>query len=175
MRNAQPLLHCNHAVRSPSPSESPEREVTLLRIHTILDARLFWLSPVTRLILAELVFGRGAYVDASRLAQSVGLADRYRLAYALQRDGMPPLTTLANWIKLMVWLDEAEATGDSLCRAALSELNEPSARYRLVKHLTGVPWTTLRARGMVWLLELFVSECTWRSSSTEVSAAARRA
>jgi hypothetical protein len=42
-----------------------------------------------------------------------GLADRYRLAYALQRDGMPPLTTFANWIKIIVWLEEAEATGSS--------------------------------------------------------------
>jgi hypothetical protein len=162
-------------VRATPHPESAERAALLLRIHTILDTRLYWLSPVTRLILAELVFRRGTYVDAPRLARAVGLADRYRLAYALQRDGMPPLTTFANWIKIIVWLEEAEATGGSLCGAALSELNEPSARYRLVKHLTGVPWTTLRARGMVWLLELFVSECTSRPVPAEGSAATRRA
>ncbi len=165
----------NHQVRSTPHPESPERAARLLRIHTILDARLFWLSPLTRSILAELVFSRGTYADAPRLARSVGLADRHRLAYALQRDGMPPLTTLANWIKIIVWLDEAEATGDSLCGAALSELNEPSARYRLVKHLTGVPWTTLRARGMVWLIELFVSGRTRRPVSADGSPATRRA
>jgi hypothetical protein len=165
----------DHQVRATPHSESAERAALLLRIHTILDTRLFWLSPVTRSVLAELVFSRGTYVDAPRLARSVGLPDRYRLAYALQRDGMPPLTTLANWIKIIVWLEEAEATGGSLCGAALSELNEPSARYRLVKHLTGVPWTTLKARGMVWLLELFASGCTRRPATAEGSAAARRA
>jgi hypothetical protein len=165
----------DHQVSATPHSESAERAALLLRIHTILDTRLFWLSPVTRLILTELVFRRGTYVDAPRLARSVGLADRYRLAYALQRDGMPPLTALANWIKIIVWLEEAEATGGSLCEAALAELNEPSARYRLVKHLTGVPWTALRARGMVWLLELFVSRCTRRPLIAEGSATTRPA
>jgi hypothetical protein len=165
----------DNQVPSTPHSESPERAALLLRVHTILDTRLFWLSPVTRLILAELVFRRGTYVDASRLARSVGLANRHRLAYALQRDGLPPLTALANWIKIIVWLEEAQATGDSLCGAALSELNEPSARYRLVKRLTGVPWTTLKARGMAWLLELFVSRCTRRPFIDERSAATRQA
>jgi hypothetical protein len=157
-----------------SPNEVRTTDL-LLRVHTILDARLDWLSPVTRSVLAQLVFARGTYGDAPRFARSVGLGDRYKLAYALQRDGMPPLSTLANWIKVIVWLEEAETTGGSLCEAALSELREPSARYRLVKHLTGVPWTTLRGRGMVWLIEQFVSRCSRRQVTDEGSPAARRA
>ena len=61
--------------------------------------------------MAALVFERSTYGDASHFARSVGLADCYRLAYALQREGLLPLSTLANWIKGVVWLEEAEATG----------------------------------------------------------------
>jgi hypothetical protein len=124
-----------------------------------LDLRFSWVSPATRRTVKELIVRRGCPGDATGFARSVGMRDRYQLDYVLQRDGLLRLRALANWIKIAMWLSESEAGGASLCQSALSDGKEPSSRYRLVKRVTGLGWTQLQARGIVWLLEELVSQC----------------
>jgi len=60
--------------------------------------------------------------------------------------------------RLPWWLWEFESQQTSLCHAALADVEEPGSRYRLVKRMTGVQWTELQARGMVWLVEELVKQ-----------------
>jgi hypothetical protein len=54
---------------------------------------------------------------------------------------------------------EAEAEAGSLCHAALEEADYPGSRYRLVKQVTGLVWSELRARGLGWAVEEMVRAC----------------
>lgn len=72
---------------------------------------------------------------------------------------MPPLETLSQWIRVMVWVIELETGGVSMCAAALRENCDPAARYRLVKKLLGLDWKTLRSNGFTWLLMEFLTTC----------------
>lgn len=128
-------------------------------ILTMIDVRLSWLDPSSRQLLALLVRARGSVRSADGLARDLGLSNRHQLAYVLRTQGLPPLRTLAAWLRILVWLHEFETAGLTICRASLSEAKDPASRYRLVKRLTGFEWTTVRARGFVWLVEEFLIQC----------------
>ncbi len=132
----------------------------LVSLHIMLDARLPTLSPGSRAAVAKLVTGRGLYGDANAFARGLGLRDRYQLTYLLGRDGLRSLRTLAGWVRVAVWLVESELQGTSLCRAALAEAQDPGSRYRLVKRLTGLDWSQVRSRGLLWFVEELVEHCT---------------
>jgi hypothetical protein len=129
-------------------------------LETILETRLPSLSPSSRSVLRTLVASRGSFDDANAFARSVGLRDRHQLAYTLRRDGLRSARSLAAWVRIAVWLAEVEFQGTSLCHAALAESGDPGSRYRLVKRLTGLGWPQLQARGLVWLVEELVQNCT---------------
>jgi hypothetical protein len=133
------------------------------QLFAILDASTPWLSSTAREILRELTRGRGYSYSAERLARAVGLRNRHQLSYQLKREFLPPLETLARWIRVMLWLIEYERSGISICRSALKEERDPAYRYHLVKRLLGIDWTTLKRRGFTWLLLEFLEVCRKKS------------
>jgi hypothetical protein len=65
---------------------------------------------------------------------------------------LPTYAELQAWTQLLVWAIRLEETGMTLCKQALDSGEDPASRYRLVRRLTGVPWTTVREMGTDWLL-----------------------
>jgi hypothetical protein len=126
---------------------------------TFLSVRLGWLRPQTRTLLTILVSRRGSFDSADSIALQIGLKNRHQLAYLLGVEGLPKLQRLAAWIRLLTWLSDYESQGMTICRSSLNEAKDPAFRYRLVKRLTGEEWTVVRQRGLIWLLEEFLTKC----------------
>jgi hypothetical protein len=145
---------------------APERTPSWV-LETILDTRIPTLSPASRSVLRKLVADRGTFDDAGAFARAVGLRDRHQLAYTLRCDALRPLSVLAAWVRVALWLAEVEDGGTSLCQAALAEAHDPGIRYRLVKRLTGLGWPEVQSRGLVWLVEELVQSCTLPAGRTE--------
>ena len=116
-----------------------------------------WLSVESLLVMRHLLTSDRPGTSEA-VARQLGLLNRFRLARILKRDGLPPFHRLSGWAKVLHWLDEGERSTVSLCTAALTEGSEPSARYRLVKLVTGVHWTEARTTGAHWALAKFIQE-----------------
>jgi hypothetical protein len=136
----------------------PYQDTVASYLLTILVIRLGPLSPDAAEILNALTV-RGVFFSADGFARSLGMRDRHQLAHALQRSGLRGLRTIAGWIKVRLWLMEAECGAVSLCHAALEGAEYPGSRYRLVKQVTGLVWSELRSRGLGWAVEELVREC----------------
>lgn len=129
-------------------------------VGTLLHVCMPGLSQSAHDVIDVLIQERGCFRSAERLARSVGLRNRHQLAYILRRDGLPQVQRLAGWLRLLLWVAEYESEGISLCRSSLHEARDPAFRYRLVKRITGLEWTVVRARGLIWLLYEFVGKCS---------------
>ncbi len=93
---------------------------------------------------------------ASALAREAGFNSRFVLYRALRSAGLPPLTELRQWIRVLSWTFEVEQHGRSLAATALATEQDPAAYYRVIRRLTGVPWSLVKARGFGWLLYRFL-------------------
>ncbi len=93
----------------------------------------------------------GPIGSAGDVARLVGLQDRFALQRLLVRDHLPALRRFSSWVLILSWVRRAERDGVSLCRLALQSHRHPSACYRLVKQITGLPWRSALARGSKWL------------------------
>jgi YVTN family beta-propeller protein len=126
-----------------------------LRLTSLLQAALPELSSASRAVLSTLGCLNGNAPSARDMAAWVGLRDRYQLARALRRDGLPPLEHLAGWTRVVYWLLEAESSGASLRQLAQREHVDPAVAYRLVHRVTGLPWSQAQRAGLtVALLRL---------------------
>ena len=125
----------------------------------MLDAALWWLQPTAREVCRQVVLARGAARQEGTILRAAGLGSRHRLAHLLQHEGLPSYTTLAGWIRLILWTMEFEEAGHSLVRSALREAKDPACRYRLVRRLTGASWHEVRARGAEWVMMRLVECC----------------
>jgi len=126
-----------------------------LRLTSLLHAALPELSSASRAVLSTLGCLNGNAPSARDMAAWVGLRDRYQLARALRRDGLPPLEHLAGWTRVVYWLLEAESSGASLRQLAQREHVDPAVAYRLVHRVTGLPWSQAQRAGLtVALLRL---------------------
>ena len=70
-----------------------------LRLTSLLQTALPDLSSASRAVVNTLGCLNGNAPPARELATWVGLRDRYQLARALRRDGLPPLEQLAGWTR----------------------------------------------------------------------------
>lgn len=120
-------------------------------------------SSLAREVLARLALNEGYIRGSDRFARSLGLRHRHQLAYRLRCEGLPPLQSLARWIRIMVWLVECEPGGSSLCAPALQVERDPAYRYHLVKDVLGIEWSVLQQRGFDWLLLEFINTCVSHS------------
>jgi hypothetical protein len=66
---------------------------------------------------------------------------------------------LSGWITVLQWTSDRAENEISLSQAALRGGREPAACYRLVKRVTGEPWTKVYAAGPEWVLSKFLEEC----------------
>lgn len=111
--------------------------------------------------------GRPGAVDL--FARQLGLTSRHQLARLLHREGLPPFQELLGWSRLLTWLERWETTGMSLCRCAIEMGVDPAACYRLVRRLTGLPWTEVRRRGTVWIVLVLSERAVPRTAPLRVA------
>ena len=126
-----------------------------LPLTRMLQRALPRLSAEGRTVINTLGCYNGSYPSASDVAAIAGMPSRYHLARVLRREGLPPLVELGGWARALFWLFQAEATGASLRQLANHEGVPNATAYRLIRRVTGMPWTALRRAGLsVALLRL---------------------
>ena len=116
------------------------------------------LTVRARAVVEAILLSKGPIGTAEHVAHALGLKNRFRLARLLHNEGLPPLHRLAEWLTIFSWVSWAQREGVSLCWMAFRMHRHPSACYRLVKHVTGLGWEELRARGEAWVLDQFLKE-----------------
>src|SRR2546430_15188821 len=119
-----------------------------LRLATILSTALPPLPREARAVVDLLACTNGLLPPGGEVLTSLGLRPRHQVARVLRRAGLPPLEELAGWTRVLHWLHEAERTGNSLLQLARESRLEPATCYRLVRRLTGQPWSRVRRGGV---------------------------
>lgn len=125
----------------------------------LIQSTIHWVSPHARVALELLVTCGGVTGAAHFFAARVGMRSRHQLARMLAREGLPPLETLAAWVRLLTWVDQWERRRIPLHRHADHTRTEPAVYYRTVKRLTGSPWRAVRERGLAWVLQELRRRC----------------
>ncbi|OLC44583.1 MAG: hypothetical protein AUH75_01025 [Gemmatimonadetes bacterium 13_1_40CM_4_65_7] len=97
----------------------------------------------------------GLLPSGGEVVTFLGLRTRHQVARVLRRAGLPPLEELAGWTRVLHWLNEAERTGNSLLQLARESRIEPATCYRLVRRLTGQPWSRVRRGGVAGAVTRF--------------------
>lgn len=118
-----------------------------------------------RAVVEAVLLSEGPIGSAQRVAQELGLPNRFKLARLLKREGLPPLHRIAGWATVLSWTICAERRGVSLCWIAFRAGRHPSACYRLVREVTGARWEEIRARGSAWVQRQFLRELESLSSA----------
>lgn len=126
---------------------------------TLLFGFLPWLSPGARAVITALVASRGIVRGAELFARKLGYRNRHQLARALEREGLPALESLARWIRVLLWVRAWENSRLALSRSALDEGVDYSVRFRVVRQITGHPWTTVRKEGAAWVAMRLREQC----------------
>ncbi len=111
-----------------------------------------------RVVVEAILLTEGPIGTAQAVARELGLPNRFKLARLLRREGLPPLHRLAGWATVLSWVITSERQGVSLCWIAFRSRRHPSACYRLVREVTGLPWEKVRDKGSVWVQRQFVKE-----------------
>src|SRR2546429_2309507 len=119
-----------------------------LRLATILSTALPPLPGEARAVWELLACTNGLLPSGGEVVTFMGLRTRHQVARVLRRAGLPPLEELVGWTRVLHWLHEAERTGNSLLQLARESRLEPATCYRLVRRLTGQPWSRVRRGGV---------------------------
>jgi hypothetical protein len=131
----------------------------LLRLTSVLQTALPHLSHHGRALLSALGCLNGHPPCSQKLAELLGFQDRYQLARALRREGLPPLEVIGGWARTLYWMSEAETSGRSLRELAEREQLDPAVAYRLVRRVTGRRWTEVRREGLAVTMLRFRERC----------------
>ena len=118
-----------------------------LRLTSLLHTALPHVSDNGRALLSVLGCVNGHPPRPKELAEWLGFHDRYQLARALRREGLPPLEVIGGWARTLYWVLEAETSGVSLRELADRERVDPAVAYRLVRRVTGQRWSEVRREG----------------------------
>ena len=86
----------------------------LLPLTSVLQTALPDLSPNGRALLSVLGCLNGHPPKSQEFAEWLGFHDRYQLARALRREGLPSIEVMGGWARTLYWMSEAEQTGKSL-------------------------------------------------------------
>ena len=130
-----------------------------LRLTSVLLTALPHLSENGRAVLSALGCMNGHPPGSTELATWLGFHDRYQLARALRREGLPPLEVIGGWARTLYWMTEAETSGKSLRELAERERLDPAVAYRLVRRVTGRRWSEVRREGLAVTLLRFRDRC----------------
>jgi lactonase family protein with 7-bladed beta-propeller len=128
-----------------------------LPLASILNTVLPPLSREARAVVEFLACTNGQLPAGDAVVRVLGLRSRHQVARLLRRAGLPPLEELAGWTRVLHWLNEAERTGSSLLQLARDSRLEPATCYRLVRRLTGQPWSRVRPGGVAGVVTRFRS------------------
>ena len=143
----------------------------LLRLTSVLHTALPNLSENGRALLSVLGCLNGHPPCSKELAQWLGFHDRYQLARALRREGLPPLEVIGGWARTLYWMSEAETSGKSLRELAEREQIDPAVAYRLVRRVTGRRWSEARREGLAVTMLRFRDRCATASARERATAA----
>jgi len=130
-----------------------------LRLTSLLHTALPHVSDNGRALLSVLGCVNGHPPRPKELAEWLGFHDRYQLARALRREGLPPLEVIGGWARTLYWVLEAETSGVSLRELADRERVDPAVAYRLVRRVTGQRWSEVRREGLAVALLHFRDRC----------------
>ena len=131
----------------------------LLPLTSVLQTALPNLSQNGRALLAVLGCLNGRPPKSQEFAEWLGFHDRYQLARALRREGLPPIEVIGGWARTLYWMSEAEKTGKSLRELAEREHLDPAIAYRLVRRVTGQRWSEVRRQGLAVAMLRFRDCC----------------
>jgi DNA-binding beta-propeller fold protein YncE len=131
----------------------------LLRLTSVLQTALPHLSENGRAILSAFGCLNGHPAGSHQLATLLGFHDRYQLARALRREGLPSLEVMGGWARTLYWMTEAENSGKSLRELAERERLDPAVAYRLVRRVTGRRWSEVRREGLAVTMLRFRDRC----------------
>lgn len=140
-----------------------------LRLTSLLKTALPNLSATGRALLGVLGSVNGHIPRSPEMAAWLGFHDRYQLARALRRDGLPPLEVLSGWARTLYWVLESDMSGISLRELAERERLDPAIAYRLVRRVTGRRWSEVRRDGIATAVLRFKDRCASRSQSESVT------
>src|SRR5881628_1408548 len=138
-----------------------------LQLTNLLHTTLPHLSVDGRALLSALGCVNGRPTSISDLAQWLGFHDRYQLARALRREGLPPMETLGGWTRTLYWIIESQTSGLTLRELAQREHLDPAVAYRLVRRITGHRWSEIRQAGLTGALLSFRGQCRSRAGATD--------
>lgn len=130
-----------------------------LRLTSVLQTALPNLSDNGRALLSALGCLNGHPQGSQAFAEFLGFHDRYQLARALRREGLPSLEVIGGWARTLYWMSEAENTGKSLRELAEREHVDPAIAYRLVRRVTGRRWSEVRREGLAVTMLRFRDCC----------------
>src|SRR5258706_9306924 len=130
-----------------------------LQLTSLLQDTLPHLSYNGRALISALGWYNGRTPGPKELASWLGFHDRYQLAGAMRREGLPPLETLGGWARTLYWLLESETSGATLRKLAERDNLDPAVAYRLIRRITGRRWSEIRRDGMALALLRFREKC----------------
>ena len=137
-----------------------------LRLTSVLQTALPHLSESGRAVLSALGCMNGHPPGSTELATWLGFHDRYQLARALRREGLPPLEVIGGWARTLYWMTEAETSGKSLRELAERERLDPAVAYRLVRRVTGRRWSEVRREGLAVTMRRFRDRCGMKTPAS---------
>ena len=136
----------------------------LARPLSVIRAAHPGLSTNARAIVEALCLAEGSIGSSTRVAQALGLRNRFELGRMLVREGLPTLHCMTKWLTVLSWVETAERERVSLCKIAFRVGRYPGTCYRMVKEVTGQSWQEVRARGSGWVEQAFLRELRNRAS-----------
>lgn len=90
-------------------------------------------------------------LTTASVAPVIGAARDTAVNGRLTRLGLPRFRPLRDCYYLVRLLEEAETLNAALARLALNRGRDPAPYYRFIQRVTGVSWSTARARGTPWI------------------------
>src|SRR6266550_7695479 len=146
-----------------------------LQLTSLLQTTLPHLSVNGRALLSALACVNGRPTSSGELARWLGFHDRYQLARALRREGLPPMETLGGWTRTLYWIIESQTSGTTLRELAERDKLDPAVAYRLIRRITGRRWSEIRRDGMAFALLRFREKCRDRLAAASPAPAGRSA
>src|SRR5258705_13861566 len=110
-----------------------------LQLTSLLQDTLPHLSYNGRALISALGCVNGRTPGSRELASWLGFHDRYQLARALRREGLPPLETLGGWTRTPHWVLQSATSGVTPRDLGQRDNFDPPVAYRLTGRITGRP------------------------------------
>ncbi len=94
-------------------------------------------------------------LTATECARVIGYRNRYQLLRWMAQHGYSRFLEVADWVRLIGWLLEAERSRIPLYRQAWASQMEPSVCHRTIRRAAKTTWTLARQQGLQqWLYAL---------------------